>query len=125
MKIFFKKGLLGLEEYKNYEIEDIEGNDFFKVLHSLDDKEISLVIISPFDVDKNYEVDLSKDIVNSLKIAEDRDVELYTTVTLNSNMKKTTTNLRAPIVINTKNSMGEQIIVKNENYEIKHLITKE
>ena len=122
MKIFFEKGLLGLEEYKNYEIEEIEGNDTFKVLRSLEDKDLSLVIVSPFDVKEDYEIDLPDETVKNLKITDDKDVELYTTVTLNSDMKKSTTNLRAPLVINIKNALGEQIILKNENYKIKHTI---
>lgn len=122
MKIFFEKGLLGLEEYKNYEIEEIEGNDTFKVLRSLEDKDLSLVIVSPFDVKEDYEIDLPDETVKNLKITDDKDVELYTTVTLNSDMKKSTTNLRAPLVINIKNALGEQIILKNENYKIKHAI---
>lgn len=122
MKIFFEKGLLGLEEYKNYEIEEIEGNDTFKVLRSLEDKDLSLVIVSPFDVKEDYEIDLSDETVKNLNITDDKDVELYTTVTLNSDIKKTTTNLRAPLVINIKNALGEQIILKNENYKIKHTI---
>ena len=122
MKIEFDKGLLGLEEFKSYKIEDVEDNEFFKVLRSVDDKEIGLVITSPFLVDENYEVEIPKDIVKSLKIENEKDVELYTTVTLNSDMSKTTTNLRAPIIINTKTKLGEQIILVNEKYKIKHPI---
>lgn len=125
MKIVFEKGLLGLEEYKNYEIEDIEDNNLFKILRSLDDEEISLVIISPFDVDEEYEVEISKEVIESLSISEEKNVELFTTVTLNSNISKTTTNLRAPIVINKETNHGEQIILSNEKYKIKHLISKE
>lgn len=122
MKIEFDKGLLGLEEFKSYKIEDVEDNEFFKVLRSVDDKEIGLVITSPFLVDENYEVEIPKDTVKSLKIENEKDVELYTTVTLNSDMSKTTTNLRAPIIINTKTKLGEQIILVNEKYKIKHPI---
>lgn len=122
MKIEFDKGLLGLEEFKSYKIEYVEDNEFFKVLRSVDDKEIGLVITSPFLVDENYEVEIPKDTVKSLKIENEKDVELYTTVTLNSDMSKTTTNLRAPIIINTKTKLGEQIILVNEKYKIKHPI---
>ena len=32
MKVTFKKGLPGLEEYKDYEIKEIEGGEEFKLL---------------------------------------------------------------------------------------------
>lgn len=125
MKIRFEKGLLGLEEYKNYEIEEIEGNDDFKVLKSLDESDISLVITSPFSIESDYEVNLSEDILNNLKIESEKEVLLYTTVTLNSDVKKITSNLRAPLIINVKNCTGEQIILNKECYKIKHPILKE
>ena len=40
-------------------------------------------------------------------------------------MKKTTSNLRAPLVINVKNCTGEQIILNKECYKIKHPIIEE
>jgi flagellar assembly factor FliW len=125
MKIVFEKGLLGLEEYKNYEIEDVPDNDLVKILRSLDDNEISLAIISPFDVEENYEVDIPNETLDNLKITEEKEVELYTTITLNSEIEKTTTNLRAPIVINKETLLGEQIILSSEKYRIKHPIIKE
>ena len=50
---------------------------------------------------------------------------LLTTVTLNSDPKKITTNLRAPIAINNSNKLGEQIILENDKYEIKCPLIKE
>jgi len=125
MNIIFEKGLLGLEQYKNYQIEDVENSDVYKILSSLDDKDISLAIISPFEAYKNYQVNIPKDTEVNLKISSEEDVILYTTVTLSSDIKKTTTNLRAPIVINKKTCLGEQIILANESYEIKHPIIEE
>ena len=125
MKVRFEKGLLGLEEFKNYEIEEIEDNEDFKVLKSLDDSDISLVIISPFKIRSDYEIKLSEDVIDNLKIDNEKEVLLYTTVTLNSDMKKTTSNLRAPLVINVKNCTGEQIILNKECYKIKHPILEE
>lgn len=125
MKIVFEKGLLGLEEFKNYVIEDVPDNEMVKILRSVDDSDISLAIISPFDVEEDYEVDIPNETVDNLKITEEKEVELYTTITLNSDIKKTTTNLRAPIVINKETLLGEQIILSSEKYRIKHPITKE
>ncbi|HCQ91059.1 MAG TPA: flagellar assembly protein FliW, partial [Clostridium sp.] len=63
--------------------------------------------------------------VEELKIKEPNEVMVYTTVTLNSNIEKITTNLKAPIVINRFSKLGKQIIIDNESYKIKEPIFKE
>ena len=50
---------------------------------------------------------------------------VFNTVTLNSDPKKITTNLKAPIIINISNNLGEQIILDKEKYKIKHPLIKE
>ena len=40
------------------------------------------------------------------------------------NINSATTNLRAPIIINFKEKLGKQIILQNEEYQIKHPISK-
>lgn len=125
MKIFFDKGLLGLENCKNYNIEDVEDNENYKILSSIEDNDIQLVIMNPYSIKSDYEIDIPEDVVKNLKISKKEDVLLYTTVVLNSNYKKMTTNLRAPLVINEKTLLGEQIILPKDVYEIKHPIYKE
>lgn len=120
MRVEFEKGLLGLEHLKNYVIEDIEGNEDFKILKSLDDNDISLVITSPFFIMKDYEIELSQEVIRNLCINNQEEVLVFSTVTLNSDMKKTTVNLRAPIVINKNNATGEQVVLNKECYKIKH-----
>ena len=125
MEITFEKGLLGLESLKKYRIEDIEDNEDFKLISSIEDPDISLVIISPFKVKEDYEIDLSDETVKNLQIDSSEDVLLYTTVTVNSDVKKITTNLRAPLVINKKNNLAEQVVLSKEAYEIKYPLVKE
>ena len=125
MEIIFEKGLLGLENLKKYKIEDIEDNEDFKLISSIEDPDVSLVIISPFKVKEDYEIDLSDETVKNLQIESSDDVILYTTVTVNSDVKKITTNLRAPLVINKKNNRAEQVVLSKEAYEIKYPLVKE
>lgn len=125
MDLHFNKGLLGLEQYNDFNLKDIEENEFFKLLESKDDSNLSLALLSPFDVEEDYTFELNEQTIDDLKIESESDILVFTTVTINSDMRKTTTNLRAPIIINTKNSLAEQIILNDEKYQIKHPIIKE
>jgi flagellar assembly factor FliW len=123
--ITFKKGLPGFEDLRGFIIFPVEENEVFSILHSIEDEKIGFVVISPFYVIKDYEINLSDDCIDELKIKSPEDVMLLNTVTLNSDINKITTNLKAPIIINIKTKLGEQIILENDDYLIKQPLIKE
>jgi len=123
--ITFNNGLPGFESLKTFALEEIEGSEPFKTLKSTENENIGFVTIVPFDFKVDYEVKLTEAVINSLKIEAPEDVLILNTVTLNSDVKKITTNLKAPIIINLKNNLGYQMILDRENYSIKHPLIKE
>lgn len=123
--IYFKKGIPGFENLTKFIIFPAEENELFSIIHSIENADIGFVVISPFSVKKDYEFDLSDDRLEELKIISQEDVMVYCTITLNADIEKITTNLKAPIIINKKGKLGEQIILDNENYLIKYPLFKE
>jgi len=115
-----KKGLPGFEGLKKFVIFPVEDNEVFSILHSVEDDSVGLVVVSPFYVIKDYEFKLEDEKIKELKIESPEDVLVLNTVTLNSKIENMTVNLKAPIVININSKLGEQIIVDNPNYSIKH-----
>lgn len=123
--ITFNNGLPGFESLKTFVLEEIEGSEPFKMLKSTEDDNIGFVTIVPFDFKVDYEVKLTEAVISSLKVEAPEDVLILNTVTLNSDVKKITTNLKAPIIINLRNNLGYQMILDRENYSIKHPLIKE
>ncbi|MDU6036807.1 MAG: flagellar assembly protein FliW [Clostridium butyricum] len=123
--IKFKKGILGLEHLNTYVLLKIDEYEPFQLLQSIEDEEIGFVLSCPFDFCKDYEIDLNKELLKRLEIEREEEVMVFNTVTLNSDPKKITTNLKAPIIINISNNLGEQIILDKEKYKIKHPLIKE
>lgn len=122
--ITFKKGLPGFEELKKYIIFPAEENELFNILHSIENEELGLIVISPFELIKDYEFKLSDEKINELKITSPEEIMVINTVTLSSKLENITTNLKAPIIININERLGEQIILDNEKYKIKHPLLK-
>ena len=122
--IKFEKSIPGFEDIKNFIIKDADEDGPFKILQSIDDVNIGFVLISPFDIEENYEIKLTDEIIERLRIKESSDVVLYSLVTLSSKVENITVNLKAPIVINIKEKKGEQFIVDKEIYKIKHPLMK-
>lgn len=127
MEIQFEKGLVGLEEYKKFDLKELEGNPVFNILESMDDKKVSFAVVSPSFVKEDYVVDdISKErLMKSLGTDDKNDLIFLTIVSVNPDIKKMTTNLRAPIAINRKNHLGEQIVLNKEEYSIKYPLIKE
>ena len=117
--ITFNKGIPGFNELKKFILLDLEEYEPFKLLQSLENDEISLIVTSPYEFFNDYEIKLSEETIKNLKIESPEQVMILTTVTLNSDVKKITTNLQGPIVINTSNNFGEQIILDNSKYKVK------
>lgn len=124
MELKFEKGLLGLELYKNFVLKDIDEVDSFKLLQCKEEPDIGLILVSPFDIEKEYEFEISDVIEKQIDAETIKDLLIFTTVNVNSDPNKMTTNLRAPIIINTVSKKGIQVILNNEQYKIKHPISK-
>lgn len=121
--INFEKSIPGFNDIKRFILKEIEGSSF-KLLQSIDDVTVGFVVISPFQVEENYEINLSEEVIKTLEIKEATDVLLYSLVTLNSKVEKITVNLKAPVVINVNNKKAEQFIIDKAKYKIKHPLMK-
>lgn len=119
MEILFKKGIPGFEQYKKFVLRDIETNANLKMLTSVDDSNIGFVAVSPFEVRKDYEIDLNNEIIKELEIERETDVLVLNLITLGKTLQTSTVNLKAPVIINIKSNKGRQIILQDDKYEIK------
>ena len=55
----------------------------------------------------------------------DEDLMVFLLATVPADVKKTSVNMKAPLLINTRNRQAMQVIVENEDYEIKHMLIAE
>lgn len=126
MEVRFNKGIPGFEDLKNFIFKDLQDNDKFKVMESIEQREISFVTVSPFEIYEEYEINLNDETINELQIENPEDVLVLSIITLGKTLETSTMNLKAPLVINIKNNLGKQYILQNENYDTKHpLIRRE
>ncbi|ADK14021.1 MULTISPECIES: flagellar assembly protein FliW [Clostridium] len=122
--IIFEKGIPGFEHLKKFILVPAEENNLFYILHSIEDLNIGIVVVSPFNVVKNYEFDLNDDKASELNVKSQNDIIVVNTVHLNSKLENITVNLKAPIVINKNENIGEQLILDRVDYPIKYPLFK-
>jgi len=124
MIISFPRGILGFADYHRYIILEQE-QSVFSFLQSVDEPSLSFVVIMPELVRADYSVELSDEEVELLQIGAPEDGKVYGIVTIPENVAEMTVNLQAPVVINTKERLGAQLIISGDKYHTKHNVLAE
>ena len=119
MEILFEKGIPGFENYRYFNVNIVEGNKKIYNIVSKVDSNVGFISISPFDIKKDYEIDLDDQFIKELDIKNEKDVLVLCLITLGKSLKDSTANLKAPIIINIKNNRGKQLILQDDKYKIK------
>ncbi|SJZ53271.1 flagellar assembly protein FliW [Garciella nitratireducens] len=118
--ITFPKGIPAFEKSKQYVLLEIEENDNFQCLQSIENVEVAFFLIVPWNFFPDYELNIPQEDLKELKITKIEQVALYNIVSISENLQKMTANLLAPIVINQETLQGKQVILHQENYHTKH-----
>lgn len=123
--IHFEQGIPGFEEYKDYtilyDVED-EGEAFFSWLQCVTEKGLAFPIVNPFKVKEDYDPVVEDALLEEIGECAVEELAVFLMATVPADPKLATVNMKAPLLINTVNRKGMQIIVENEDYEIRHRI---
>lgn len=126
--IHFKDGIPGFDEYRDYTIiYDIDSEEapLFSWLQSVTEPGLAFPIVNPFRVKEDFDPVVEDELLQELGDFESEDLAVFLMATVPGDVTKTTVNMKAPIIINTNNCRGVQLIVENEDYEIRHPLMKE
>ncbi|WP_078555826.1 flagellar assembly protein FliW [Bacillus alkalicellulosilyticus] len=123
--ITFDKGLPAFEEEKEFVIIRFGQDTPFLTLQSINNAEVGFIIANPFDFFSDYQVKVPDSVIEQLEIENEMDVSSYVLLTVKDPFKQTTANLQGPIIINTKQNKGKQIVLVDSSYETRHLLFTE
>ena len=121
----FQFGLPGFENEKEFILLPLEENSVFQVLQSVLTATLAFIITNPYGITTNYRFELEEAAIHALRIEDEKEVAVFAIVSLKETIAKSTVNLKAPIVLNTTNKKAKQVILNNEDYSIRHLISSE
>ena len=123
--ISFEHGLPGFNTLHDFVLLPVEGNAALNYLQSIEQTDICFILMNPFLIIEDYEINISEEVVANLKIEKPEDTCLYSTLTITENIKDITANLAAPIIINTVNNKAAQEILNDSKYDIKYKLYRE
>ena len=123
--ICFENGIIGFPDCKQFtlifdETEDGERKNIFW-LQSLDESSFALPVMDPLLVKADYNPLVEQELLKSLGNLTEENTYVLVTVTVPSDVKKLSVNLRAPIVINVDELKAEQLIV-DDSFPVKYMI---
>lgn len=124
--ILLENGMIGLPEMRQFALifdEDKKKEKQKQImwLQSMDDPETAFPVLQPELVKPDYVLTVNEELLKPLGEMQDEDAFILVTVTAAPKKEDTSVNLKAPLIINTGNNRGMQIIVEND-YPVKYKI---
>jgi len=123
--ISFPMGIFGFETYHRWALLDAEEAPFYW-LQSLDDKNLAFILLDPFVIRPDFEIELQ---ISEEKILDNpenpQNLLVFAIVTIPEKSDDMTANLQGPIVINKVQAKGVQSIQIDSRWKTKHKILEE
>ena len=118
----FEDGIIGFPELKHFTpIHDEEkGKDAgIRYFQSIEEPAFAMPVMNPLMVCEDYNPQVSEEFLSSLGNISDENIVVLVTVTVPTDLTKMTVNLQGPIIINSDEKKGAQIIVEGNDYPVK------
>jgi flagellar assembly factor FliW len=120
--IQFPGGLIGFPKQRDFVL--LEHKPPFSWLHSTEDQGLAFVVIDGFEFGQLYDMKVPFS-CPSCEFNDDDEYAILNVVTVRSDPKTTTVNVKAPLFINVRNRLGVQVIYDNPNLSTRHPLWEE
>jgi flagellar assembly factor FliW len=115
----FELPIIGFNDLRRFVILDLNKDNFFKWLQSIEDPALAFPIVSVFSMDIDYSIDLPDNVVESLRITNVEDLLVMNVASIpQEDPRGTTINLLAPLIFNLDTYLAGQVILSGSGYDI-------
>ncbi|MBF0418533.1 MAG: flagellar assembly protein FliW [Magnetococcales bacterium] len=110
--IRLEDGLLGFPLSRRYIMFPYSDDSSFFWLQSVDEPEISFIVVNPFDFFCDLEFEISDEDAAAIGLKKSEDAEMFTLVTIpEGHPEEMRTNLAGPVIVNIETRKGKQILL--------------
>lgn len=117
-------GPFGFEDQTEFCLIQHRSDTSFRWLQSTKIPDLAFVVVDPMEFFSDYEIEISDADAEKLHLTCEEDALVLTIVTIKNGGTSITANLIAPIIVNSRELLGAQIILQNEQYTTKHELVK-
>lgn len=122
--ITFTQPILGFQEYRRFVILPGPTDSPLKWLQSTESGELAFILMDPRSVIPDYEVRMGSQEMAELAVNAVEELEVYTLVVVPQDCTQVRTNLKAPILINSRQRLGKQTILDRSKYPIQFFLAQ-
>lgn len=122
--ITMPSGPLGFEDSTRFCLIQNRTGASFRWLQSIEDPGLAFVVVDPSEYFDDYEIEIGESDVQKLQLNSEEDALVLSILTIRDNGQTVSANLAAPIVVNSKNLTGAQIVLQDERYTARHSLAQ-
>jgi len=122
--VTMERPILGFERLKFYCLIEMDELAPFLWMQSTEDPEVAFLVMNPVTFFPDYRIEINSQEIAELEVTDPGSVETYVILTILKKTKDISANLQGPILINTVNSKGKQLVLVNSRYHVRHSITE-
>lgn len=119
------QGLMGLPDLKRFALIDAGDETLILWMQSLDQPALCVPVLEPKIFKADYVVRLSAAELRELKMEGLGDAAVYSILTIPQDVSQMSANLKAPLVINLKEKIARQVVLQENDYNVKHPMFRE
>ena len=116
--ITFISPLLGFDGLRRFLLYQTQPGPLYW-LQAVDDEKVSFCLLAPFQAGMDPDLEITGEDVADIGAQHAQDIEVYTVVVLDQNQDDTRTNLRAPILFNSRSHLAKQVVLNDNRLPIR------
>ncbi|AET70313.1 hypothetical protein Desor_4912 [Desulfosporosinus orientis DSM 765] len=116
--ISFPHGIPGFPDEKGFAHIQQEEDSPFSFLQSMTEANLTFLLVEPFAFFQDYEFNLEDEIAQEMSLSPENPPQVFLIATVKEKVVDMTVNMLAPLVINTINRQGQQVILNKPEYSI-------
>jgi flagellar assembly factor FliW len=119
--VVFPEGIPGFEQHSLFGLIEDQRFPGLSWLQSVHDPEIVFLLVDPAGIARDYAPPLDDQDLECLNLTpSDPVVDLRCIAIVWRDEHRITANLRAPVVLNRKERLGKQVILTDDQYDLRH-----
>ncbi|HWH31233.1 MAG TPA: flagellar assembly protein FliW [Egibacteraceae bacterium] len=117
--LWFPDGIPGFPYSHRFVLVEMAPDSPFQILQSADEPDVSLIVTVPWLFFPDYDFELSELEQRELGITSEEETVVFSAVTLDGEHHRVYLNLLGPIVVNTTNRRGRQVVLVDSDLPVR------
>ncbi len=118
-RLNFPEGLFGFEDFTDYVLFESEYEPFLW-LQSTEKKALAFLVVDPFLICDDYELDVDDRVLSRIDVSSPSDVFVLAILTVPAEGNPVTMNLQGPLIVNKRNNKCLQVVIADPKWGTKH-----